>query len=283
MLSIGNDRLGLSVSPDFGARVLSLTDRNSGRQWLVTGSQSAETGEDAVYGADEAVGWDECFPTVLSCDHPAWGRLRDHGALWGRRWLVDRADPDCIEARFETPRFRFVRRLTVADAAVVADYSVTNLGPGPMPYLWSQHCLLATRPGDRIDLAGHEKMRVGGDPLYWPDHQGRDLGTVGPLEDGFALKTYSETPHRASAAIVGADGGITFEWEDVPAFGLWLCYGGWPQGNPVHQVAMEPTTAPADDLAAADAAGHARTLGAHETHGWSVRITLTAPDERTLQ
>ncbi len=284
MLSIGNDRLTLSMSPDYGARVLSLTDRNSGRQWLVTGPQSTRTGEDAVYGADEAVGWDECFPTVLSCDHPAWeGRLRDHGALWGRKWTVDRAKPDCVETRIETPRFRFTRRLTVTGAAVVADYRVTNLGTGPMPYLWSQHCLLATRPGDRIVLAGHESLRVEGDPFVWPIHRGRDLSIVGPLDEGFAVKAYSETPRSASAAIQGPDGGIAFDWQDMPAFGLWLCYGGWPKGNPVHQVALEPTTGTADDLAAADRLGQARTLDGTRTHRWSVRVTLTAPDERTLQ
>jgi hypothetical protein len=41
--------------------------------------------------------------------------------------------------------------------------------------------------------------------------------------------------------------------------------------------------AAADHLAAADALGQARRLGPAETHSWSVRMTLTDPDERTLQ
>lgn len=284
MLSIGNDRLSLTLAPDYGARVMTLTDRSNDRQWLVTGPQSSRTGEDAVYGADEAVGWDECFPTVLACSHPAWDApLRDHGALWGRAWVVDLADTDCVETRFETSRFRFVRRLTVAGATVVADYRVTNLGAAPLPYLWSQHCLLATRPGDRIVLAGHKNLRAGDEPFTWPNHPDRDLSVTGPEEEGFALKAYSQTPGHASAAVTGPDGGIRFDWEDVPAFGLWLCYGGWPEVHPVHQVALEPTTAAADSLAAAETTGHARTLGGNETHTWSVRMTLTAPDERKLQ
>jgi hypothetical protein len=282
--SIGNDRLGLTLAPDYGARVVALTDRNTDRQWLVTGPQSSRTGDDAVYGADEAVGWDECFPTVLACDHPAWDApLRDHGALWGRTWVVDLDETDCVETRFQTSRFRFSRRLTLAGATVVADYRATNLGAAPLPYLWSQHCLLATKPGDRIVLSGHERLRAGDDPFVWPNHQGRDLSIVGPLEEGFAIKAYSQTPGHASAAIKGSDGGITFDWDGVPAFGLWLCYGGWPEGNPVHQVALEPTTAAADHLAAADALGQARWLGVAKTHIWSVRMTVTDPDERTLQ
>ncbi len=284
MLRIGNDRIALSMSPDFGARVLALTDRVTGRQWLVTGPQSTQTGEDAAYGAAEAVGWDECFPTVLACDHGGWeGRLRDHGALWGREWVVDHVDRDRVEARFQTPRFSFSRCLTLDGAAIIADYRVINLGDGPLPYLWSQHCLLATRAGDRIVLAGHERPRCGDEHFVWPNHHGRDLGIVGPPDQGFAIKVYSETPHHASAAILGPDGGITLEWSDMPACGLWLCYGGWPEDTPVHQVALEPTTAAADHLADADAMGHARALGQGQTHSWSVRMTLTAPDEWILQ
>jgi hypothetical protein len=82
--------------------------------------------------------------------------------------------------------------------------------------------------------------------------------------------------------VTGPTGGIRFDWSGagIPAFGLWLDYGGWPPGAPVHQVALEPTTAPADDLTQAEAMGHARQLAPGETHRWSVRITLTLPPAR---
>lgn len=284
MLSIGNDQIALTISPDFGARVTELTDKISGRQWLVTGPQSVQIGEDAVYGADEAVGWDECFPTVLSCQHPAWdGMLRDHGALWGRKWSVDHRDATCVEARFETLLFRFGRRLTVQGPSVIAAYRVTNLGSNSLPYLWSQHCLLATSSHDRIMLNGQEQLRVDQENFSWPHFRSRDLSFVGELRDSFALKAYAETPGQASAAIVGPDGGLCLDWNNVPAFGLWLCYGGWPKNNPVHQVALEPTTAGSDRLTDADAGGRARVLGPHETHTWSVRMTMTNSMKRTLQ
>jgi galactose mutarotase-like enzyme len=284
VLSLVNDRISLTLSPDYGARVTALTDRATGRQWLVTGGQSRQNGEDTVYGADEAVGWDECFPTVLACSHPGWDHpLRDHGALWGRPWATDTATADCVETRFETPGFRFIRRLALAGAAVWADYQVTNLGTAPLPYLWSQHCLLATNPGDRIILTGHENLRANGEAFLWPNHPRRDLGRVGAKDEGFALKAYSETPQPASAAVTGPEGGLRFDLQGLPAFGLWLCYGGWPAGDPVHQVALEPTTAAADHLAAADALGQARWLGAKKTHTWSVRMTMTDPERRTLQ
>lgn len=282
MLRIGNARLNLTLSPDYGARVQTLTDKLTGREWLVTGPDSPQTAEDAVYGSAEAIGWDECFPTVGVCEHPGWqGRLRDHGALWGRPWAVDLATDDCIETRFETDRFRFLRRLTATGASILADYVVTNLGAAPLPYLWSQHCLLAARPGDRIILNGAERLLDAGRPFPWPHHPARDLTHVGAPDDGFALKAYSDTPHLASAGIEGPDGGIRLDWDDLPAFGLWLSYGGWPETNPVQQVALEPTTAAADDLTGAEARGQARWLDPNQTHRWSVRMTLTTPEERT--
>lgn len=277
---MGTDRLNLVVVPDYGARVVSLTDRSTGRQWLVTGPKSANTGECAIYGAEEAVGWDECFPTVLGCSHPAWsGRLRDHGALWGRKWMVGRAERDCIETYYETPLFRFSRRLTARGATVTAQYGVTNLGTASLPYQWSQHCLLATKPGERIVLQGQGKMAAGNRHFDWPSHPDRDLSAVGSITEGFALMAYSETRGSVSAAVLGPDGGIRFDWDDLPGFGLWLCYGGWPRDSGVHQVAFEPTTSPADHLAAAEMMGHACTLGPDDTHQWSIRMSMTGTDE----
>ena len=46
--------------------------------------------------------------------------------------------------------FRFERRLTLEAAVLTADYRVTNLSALALPYLWWQHALLATMPGDEL-------------------------------------------------------------------------------------------------------------------------------------
>lgn len=275
MITLANDRIALTLRPDFGARVTSLTDRASGRQWLVTGLC---VGGDSYLG-DQARGWDECFPTVAPCDHAGWdGPLRDHGDLWGRPWQVT-ADGQTCMATYDDPRFAFTRALHLRGAGVVADYQVSNRTLAALPYLWSQHCLLATTPADRIVLQGIAGMQAGGVPVDWPLHAARDLSVVGAAGEGFALKAYGTALNAANAEIIGAEGGIRFDWSDneIGAFGLWLDYGGWPPGAPVYQVALEPTTAPADDLAQATAMGRARMLAPGEIHHWSVRIALTRP------
>ena len=284
MLTLANDHVRLTLEPQFGARVTALTDIITGRQWLVEGGFVSDVGEDAAYGAGHARGWDECFPTVGVCNHAGWGgRLRDHGMLWGRTWDVVAWQPDQVETQFSGSGFAFTRTLTLNANAITADYAATNLGNITLPYLWSQHCLLATTPQDKIALSGHSKMMAKGITYDWPAHPLRDLTEIGPITDGFALKSYAATPGPASAAITNPHGGIRFDWTDVPAFGLWLSYGGWPEGAGIHQIALEPTTAAADDLSGAEALGQARVLAPQETHRWQVKITLTGPKMRASQ
>ncbi|WP_226780608.1 hypothetical protein [Oceaniglobus trochenteri] len=272
------DRVALTVDPAFGARVLALTDRASGRQWLLEGARCNDVSDDVVFLGDESRGWDECFPTVLSCENADWGkRLRDHGMLWGRPWAVADAGPQHLETVFTGEGVRFSRRLSVKGAVVTAAYAVTSQSDRPLPYLWSQHCVLSPREGDRIVLAGQGRMQGGDSAFDWPHHPTRDLTMVGELSEGYVLKAYAPTPGLASAAIIGRDGGLRFDWAgaDVPALGLWLDYGGWPDKNkPLVQVAIEPTTGEADDLAGALALGQERWLAPGQTHEWPVGLSL---------
>jgi galactose mutarotase-like enzyme len=273
MTSLENDHLALTMRTDFGARITTLTDRATQRQWLVPGDCIAGD----TYLGDQARGWDECFPTVAPCDHTAWGgRLRDHGLLWGRPWRAS-GDGEMCTAVCHDARFTFSRTLRLTGPNLTADYCATNLSDSPLPYLWSQHALLSTTPADRIVLRGVGSMTAGGQPIAWPSHPQRDLSTIGTLDERFALKAYAQSADTAAAEIAGPDGGIRFEWSgaQVSAFGLWLDYGGWPRCNPVHQVALEPTTAPANDLAQAEHIGCARLLAPGESHSWSVRISMT--------
>lgn len=279
-LHLANDRIALDLAPAFGARITALTDHATGRQWLVPGPCEGDAGDRAAYRGREARGWDECYPTVGPCDHPDWGALRDHGLLWGRPWEVTpHPDGAGCSARYRDARSDFTRALRLSGPVLRADYAVTNQGERPFAWLWCQHALLATTPRDRIALEGMGPMQAEGRPLDWPDRQGRDLTRIGPLSEGLRLKAHAPTPLGATARIHGPDGGLALHWgADVPAFGLWLSYGGWPDAAaPLHQVALEPATGCADDLAAAEALGQAKRLSPGETHRWTVTLTLSGP------
>jgi hypothetical protein len=91
------------------------------------------------------------------------------------------------------------------------------------------------------------------------------------------LKAYAAITQPVSIGVDGPEGGIRFEWrpEDASACGLWLCYGGWTKEQPVTQLAIEPTTARADDLPGAEKRGEQKRLDPHGRHEWQVRIRLT--------
>ena len=124
-------------------------------------------------------------------------------------------------------------------------------------------------------------MQAAGAGFEWPAHPSRDLSRVGRRDEGVAIKSYALTPARGMAQVTGPAGGLRFGWDgaEVPAIGLWLNYGGWPEEAPLRQAALEPTTGAADDLVGAEALGQARWLAPGETHRWSVRLTLLEPEE----
>lgn len=281
ILILQSDVLRLTLDAAFGARITSLTDLRSGRQWLVPGPCQGDAGDQADYGSAEARGWDECFPTISKGSHPVWGDLRNHGAVWGRHWQVTAyPGPLHCTAGYTAPDFAFERSLTLDGPVLTADYRVTSRAAVPLPYLWCQHALLATAPPDELRLHGIPELVTGGVRFDWPHHPARDLTKVGPVQEGFAQKCYAMAPPGSAAEVIGPDGGIRFDWSpEVTAFGLWLDYGGWPQDGPVHQIAFEPTTAMADDLDHAEHLGQLRWLAPGQTDVWSVRIALTEPQD----
>lgn len=290
-----NAAVELAVLPGFGARVIRLLDRRSGRDWMAPGGSSTQTGEDARYGVAEAVGWDECFPTVSPCDArgTVWGRaLRDHGDLWGRGFAVVEEGAAHVVLERATPEFRFRRGLRLEGAGVLADYRVENLTAQPMPYLWALHGLLAVRPGERIVLPGIERVNItallkGGQalapqPSAWPggtNPAGLPLDQVHPAASTLAAKLFAAVPSEARARVGGAEGWLELAWpgRETGHLGIWMTYGGWPAPGGVHQLALEPTSASAEDLAEAVALLQAPPLAPGAAREWQIRLTLHAP------
>jgi hypothetical protein len=80
-------------------------------------------------------------------------------------------------------------------------------------------------------------------------------------------------------ATAPAGGSLELDWDRdfAPALGVWLAYGGWPvEGEPVEQVALEPTTSQDDHLEAALEQGRAVMLEPGQEHSWWVTMRLTA-------
>ena len=217
-LELDSGRVRVLVCPSLGARVLSLVDQWTGREWLVAGDPPAvdERGEpagwsapDATFSGAAAYGWDECLPTVAPCPDPAdpgGPSLRDHGEQWGRPAEVA-GDGAALTATWPGLRrpYLFKRRLRLDGPRVVAEYELENRDSSELPVLWSMHPLLALEAGGRMEVEGLVSVRVShaaGLPLApvpgraeWPETPGTDgrpvaLDVVRGPGAGTALKLY---------------------------------------------------------------------------------------------
>jgi galactose mutarotase-like enzyme len=67
---------------------------------------------------------------------------------------------------------------------------------------------------------------------------------------------------------------VRFDPSFTQYLGLWLCYGGWPQGEGAKQfcVAAEPATAPVDSLA--ETGSWSRWLEPGETTNWPMELAI---------
>jgi galactose mutarotase-like enzyme len=283
---IENERLRVGVSPPYGARVVHLVDKASGREWMTQGGESPHVGEDVKYLDKEAVGWDECFPTVGVFDATGtpWARvLRDHGDLWGRPWSVDDALATRMRLTRATPEFSFGRTLSLDGATLIADYALTSRSDNPLPWLWALHVLFAVRDGDRIEIPGlttatsgflSHDGKVASGRMQWPGPNPAvpfRFDEVQPPSSRYMGKLNAAGLKGGSARIGQPGQWLTMRWDDTIAdLGIWMTYGAW-FGH--HEVALEPQNAPGDHLGQTIESG-APPLEPGETKRW--RVTLTA-------
>jgi galactose mutarotase-like enzyme len=291
LITIENDYIAVAVAPTYGARITSLVDKASGRELITQGSESPNTGEEAAYLSAESVGWDECFPTISPWDGratPYCRKLRDHGDLWGRPWMVDAATALSMKASFLSREFRFVRSLSLEGRSLVADYSATNLTREPLPYLWAQHCLLRVEPGERIELPELERvsatyLSLDGEILRQPSLPWTGssllpfpLDTVQSKTANFAGKFYASGVAGTTARIGRPGRWLEMSWDhSIDHLGIWITYGAWPGPDGHYEIALEPTNAPADHLGQAMSGG-AAPLYPGERRDWRVTLTLVS-------
>jgi galactose mutarotase-like enzyme len=290
-IEIGSDRLVLRVEPDLGGKVTELRCRHHGRQWLAPRLPQLDATAGGAYGPAEAWGWDELFPSVLpgaSAPSPWPAPLRDHGELWGRPWRIVQHDPSVLALAYAAPRlgFEFERLLEVEGAIVKCAYRLSSQRDQALPFQWSMHPIFSLDPGERLELPGvHSVAATGtghrllpGAPatLSWPVHGGLDLAHVREADGETILKLYAALP--ASAAVAIRDGDCELSIRPGPALtgdvGIYVNYGGWPAMGPLHQIGIEPTNSPADDLETALRSDQAGLLEPGEERAWTVEISL---------
>lgn len=297
MYVLRNDSVEVRVMPDLGARISSLVNLKTGREWMwqppgPLNLLRNDFGDPFGYGP--LVGLDECLPTISPC---SWHgiSLPDHGEVWTLPWQLDEGEFEqgCIRTTVETPltSLSFERSLSLDNNALIFDYRLENSSDDKREFLWSLHPLLKLREGDQIELTEEvdsvlvesTKGVLGltkGSVVDWPNPvpgvvlKRMDLGGTSGTSGSY-IKLFAKLSHNGYAAITSAQQreGLVFEFnaQENPVLGIWISRGGW---NGYEHFALEPTNLPFDSLTDNDRKLFLPTLYPGEQKTWSIVMSL---------
>jgi galactose mutarotase-like enzyme len=293
-----NERIELRVVPELGARVISLRDLLTNREWMWHPPGELKLFRNAFgdpFIQSTLAGLDECLPSLAACEWKG-RRIPDHGEIWALPWGVDGAAfAECrIATWVETPLspFGFARVISLDGNTVTFSYHLTNTGNEPEEFVWTVHPLLTLEEGDRMELPGEvAEFRINGGSGAPELAFGAAWKYPGPFENfhidrlqlgdnrNGCVKGFTHPLRTGRAAIANDRTGdrLEFQWNtaDNNTLGIWLTRGGL---NGWHHVALEPTNGAPDSLA--QACGEWKRYGllaAGASKQWSFRLNVGTP------
>ena len=297
-----NDTLRAVVTPKLGAKLVSLVDKRTGREWLV--DPGRRPFREVPYGASfvdqDMSGWDEMFPTIVACDYPAPGNnlgapLPDHGEVWPLPWILEQAGPGTLTLSVEgvVLRYRLTRTLSYPAADTLhMHYELRNMEQESMPYLWAAHPQFVCDDGAQIILPS-EVVEVcnsipaewgWGDPetrFAWPEAQSPQgqlvrIDRVGTASCDRARKFFVPPEFSVGwAGLIRRPRGdwLRMDWDagELPYLGLWV-----DEGKISHEavVALEPMTGYYDSLATAWKRQRVAMIEPGESKSWSLSVSF---------
>ena len=295
------DTFTATVLPSLGGKIASLT--KNGTELLQQPLRPyAPRTLSMGFEESDASGFDECLPSVAACSiQTSSGEVQvpDHGEFWRLPCTTEELAPNLVRltATGSVLPIRFERTLSLEEETLRIDYRIENLGKEAIPYAWSAHPLLSVDPGDLVTLppsvtlvtvegSGRQRLGASGAQHSWPvttlpDGKQTSLNITEDADSQIGDKLFTNAPPEGWCILERKTAGLRLKIEFDPALspylGLWLCYGGWPEGQSERQncVAIEPCTAPIDSLEAAVKNGTARTLAAGQSASWWVKVTAT--------
>jgi galactose mutarotase-like enzyme len=130
--TLNNGEIEVSVVPELGAKIISLKNVRTGREWLWHPPEGLKlfrnrSGDD--FSKSPLVGIDECLPTIAPC---RWqGReLPDHGELWNAPWSIDAAalEEGILKTRVKLliSPFELERTIELHESEIRINYQLNN-------------------------------------------------------------------------------------------------------------------------------------------------------------
>lgn len=276
---IGSPRLDVRFRPATGARVVSVRDTASGREWLVPPAPETPRPYGASYTEGRLVfGWDEMVPTIDEClvggtSYP------DHGELWAVPW-TELAPTVAGGMRFAAECRRapltLEREISVEGDAVAFDYVLRNRGPIAVAAFWAMHPFFAVSRDARVRFSspvdtaeiGLPAERRG--PAAWTEIE----ALARALPEGEFLKVRPPSGVLSAATIVDGGDALEVSWTGDAVRHLALVWDNRTFAS-TRALAIEPMTADGDTPLAEDCL----RLAAGADARWRLRLRVPPPVE----
>ena len=273
IFTLSNQDVELAIVPKLGARIMSLKNLHTEREWLwhpEGGLKLFRNEPGDSFERSPLVGIDECFPTIAPC---TWQQrnLPDHGELWPAAWEVDfgswKHSVLRTKIRLKISPFDFERTIELRENEIRLSYRLCNRAATEELYLWAMHPLLQLQPGDQLELPSSTRALLNG--ADWIDALNSTTSNANceklfasPISEGRAAISNPKTSDR-----------LEFEWDPAQnnTLGLWLNRGGW-HGH--HHFALEPTNGEPDVLSAAAQRKRCGAIAPKGSVSWQVCIRV---------
>jgi hypothetical protein len=294
MIGLRSESLEIIVLPEIGAKVYSLKNLRSGREWMWTPPEGAffqYVPLGAPFEESSLVGADECIPTIGESE---WrGRsIPSHGEAWNAVWELDRLalTQGRLVTRLQLPisPFWVERSIRLDRNKAIFDYALRNTDFTPQEFMWAFHPMMQIEDGDRLEVPGVNQMlteaSIGlpwqqrGDLIDWPyPVEGVSLDQLDLGRPNAAIKLFTEEKAASSATIRNERSGdalrFDFDPRRVDTLGIWLTRGGW---NGYHHLAVEPGIGAPDPLdVAVEGWKRFALVLPDQTYRWQFTITLS--------
>jgi galactose mutarotase-like enzyme len=275
--SIETTGLRLITVPGMGAKIVSIFDKQVGREWLLPPVNRPFVPVDygVVFTDQDMSGWDEMFPTINACAYPdgsyAGALLPDHGEVWPLAWGVEAADSSALRLSVNGVAlpYRFTRTIRPLNAHTMRlDFEVVNTGTEEFDGFWTGHPQFKIDTDTRIVFPSEVKSVImvqetpdwaaDGTEYAWPvavNRHGQSvaLDRAQPPDQHKYHKFYLPPDQHIDWVVLRQESHghwLRLSWnpEQVPYLGVWVDEGGI---NSVSTIALEPSTGYYDDLSVA--------------------------------
>jgi galactose mutarotase-like enzyme len=268
-----NDEVEVAVVAELGAKIISLKDLRTGRDWMwhpPGGLKLFRNRFGEAFSQSPLAGADECLPTIEPCRWQGCD-LPDHGEVWNAPWTVD---PEALargmiktSVRLKISPFDFARTIDLRGNEIHIRYQLNNRDVSERRFLWAFHPLLRLQPDDHLELPASTRQLLDG--AAWVD------AVASAIPGNKAAKVFASPIREGLAAIANpsTEDRLEFLWNagENDTLGLWLTRGGW---NGHHHFAIEPANAGMDALAAAAEHGRCPAVAAGGLTTWRIRLRL---------